>query len=132
MVRSISWMVWHLTIERLWRGREGRYIMVRYEDFATEPASTIARILDMVGVSPDQPPLARRTVCLHGNHSVFGNPRQVREGDAVVEEDRAWQLGMRRRDRILVRLLTSRMQRRYGRRTVAERLPGLSGGQQST
>jgi len=60
---------------------------------------------------------------LSGNHSVYGNPRQVRNGVVHVELDGSSQGRMRRRDRALVNALTLPMQRRYygkpGRRSEA-------------
>lgn len=102
------------------RAITGRYpersLLLRYEDFIADPAATIGALLRMCGADPAASPLDGRTIELHANHTVTGNPDRFRTGPTVVRDaDNAW-LGLPVRARLAAMTLSWPLRRRYGYR----------------
>ena len=118
LVRSVQWLVWHLSVEALWnwRSRHRRrrqYLRVRYEDFARDPRASLTEILEFAGAPAADAPIEGTRGVLRGNHSISGNPGVARQGAVVVEEDRAWAERMSPLRRRAVTLLAFPLRRRY-------------------
>lgn len=92
-----------------------RWLFVRYEDFATQPRATVARIVEFLGEQADLPFFVDDdTVLLGPNHTVAGNPNRFKTGRVTVSLDDEWRRSMPRRRRIAVRALTWPLLLRYG------------------
>lgn len=97
------------------RHGRGRSLVVRYEDFASDPRSTIAAITDLVGRGdPVAPFRAARTVELGGNHTVSGNPMRFQVGAIQLREDNRWHKELPRVPRILAMSMSLPLMMRYG------------------
>lgn len=82
------------------------YLRLRYEDFVESPELALNAIGCLIsrGGSGLNPSLVDQ---LQLSHSVSGNPDRFRTGPMVIVGDDRWKSEMRRRDRILVSLLTA-------------------------
>jgi hypothetical protein len=68
-----------------------RSMFLRYEDFTADPAGTVSALLRLCGADSAANPVPGRTIELHVNHTVTGNPDRFRTGATVIRaaED-AW------------------------------------------
>jgi hypothetical protein len=108
------WGLWQSVTELLWRGRPGRYLRVRYEDFVSTPREVVGRLAELVGEAPARLPFPSETsVRLGPTHSVSGNPNRFATGTVEVRADDEWVKHMRRTDRLLVTGLTWPLLLRY-------------------
>lgn len=113
---TIQWLAMNAGASSLVRrhGR-GRSLVVRYEDFASDPGATIAAITGLVGRGDPQAPFrAARTVELGGNHTVSGNPMRFEVGAIQLREDNRWRKGLPRLPRILATSMSLPLMLRYG------------------
>jgi hypothetical protein len=113
---TVQWLAMNAGASALVRrhGR-GRSLVVRYEDFASDPRATIAAITELVGRGdPDAPFRAATTVELGGNHTVSGNPMRFQVGPIKLREDNRWHDGLPRMPRILATSLSLPLMVRYG------------------
>ncbi|MFC0534074.1 sulfotransferase family protein [Phytohabitans kaempferiae] len=101
---ALLWLVWNATTALLWR-RSGRYLRVRYEDFAADPAGVSERIAAFAGVLA--PAFTGNTVHLAPTHVVAGNPSRHRTGDTPVVVDDEWVRGLSRPAFALVTAVTA-------------------------
>jgi hypothetical protein len=98
------------------RGLDGSAILLKYEDFVTEPARCVAAILTMMGEDLATNPVRGRQVTLGPNHSVHGNPDRFHTGDVEIKPDVRWETAMPRRQALAVTALAYPFMRRYGYR----------------
>ena len=111
---ALVWNIWNVLIEACWRGRPGRYLRLRYEDFVYKPGESIGRILDMMQEKKTDPPfVAERKVELGLLHSVGGNPSRFDARTVELRLDEEWKREMKRSDRTAVTALTWPLLRRY-------------------
>lgn len=100
---SARWLAWNAGIEAFWKRCSDRYMLVRYEDFVTEPVATVRQILDMLGEQPRNVELtADREVFLDVCHTVDGNPARFRTGLVRLAKDDEWETAMDPRTRVAV------------------------------
>ncbi|WP_158579941.1 sulfotransferase [Geodermatophilus marinus] len=92
----------------------GRWMFVRYEDFAAAPRATVARILSFLGEDVPPPFVDEDTVVLDVNHTVAGNPNRFRVGPVQVRADDEWRRRMPHRQQLAVRALSWPLLLRYG------------------
>jgi hypothetical protein len=112
---SLRWIAHNLGTESLWRRSPKRYLMLRYEDFVTEPRKTIGRVLELVQEETTPlPHVAEHEVKLGANHNIWGNPNRFQTGPIQLRPDDEWISRMEPRDMALVRLLTLPLLVRYG------------------
>lgn len=90
-------------------------LLVRYEDFVTDPAATLARVAGHVGVT-DSPVVGDDTVLLRPQHTVAGNPMRFQTGPVRLRLDEAWREQLPRSDRRLATAFTAPLMLRYGYR----------------
>jgi hypothetical protein len=118
---ALIWSAWNPIIELLWSRRNGRYLRLRYEDFAAQPRDAVERIARFVGeeassapfVSPDE-------VQLEPTHSVAGNPgKGGMVGRATIRRDDEWRTAAGYAGRRTVAALTWPVRLRYGYREPA-------------
>lgn len=109
------WLVWNLTAEMIWARRTGRYLRVRYEDFAERPRETLEQVVRLVlDEVPPLPFVGDSQVDLTRSHSMAGNPSRFETGTVTIRRDDTWQEQLPRSTRRLVTMLTWPLARRYG------------------
>lgn len=92
-------------------------LLVRYEDFIADPASTVRRIAGFAGVPVSATGLSFLTptsVTLTPAHTVAGNPMRFAVGDLALRRDDAWRERLPRGQRRLISALTAPLLSRYG------------------
>jgi hypothetical protein len=111
---ALQWDLWNGAAGWLW-GRSGRYLRMRYEDLAEDPAGALSRIASFAGV-PDLavPFTAPREVATTTVHTVAGNADRMRTGPLTIRLDDAWRAELPSRSRRLVTALTLPLLARYG------------------
>jgi hypothetical protein len=111
------WVRWQLVAEVLWRRKDDRYLLLKYEDFVREPQAAVEQILGFVGETATSLPfVGNSAVELATTHSVSGNPSRFKTGTVELRDDREWKDNMRRGQRMFVTALTWPLLRRYGYR----------------
>lgn len=112
----VRWVKSNLASHALGRGEmKRRYISIRYEDFITNPTSTLKRIAGLVGETPASLPLRdERSAYLGPNHTVGGNRNRFKRGEVRLKVDDRWRKALRRRDYVLITSLTAPLLVKYG------------------
>jgi hypothetical protein len=99
-------------------GRLGtRTLLLRYEDFVTDPRRGLEELSAFAGLPALSGPLSfldGATATLSASHTVAGNPMRFRTGPISLRRDDAWRTELPRRSRLLVSALTAPLLRRYG------------------
>jgi hypothetical protein len=118
MPASVSTAYWHgfnLAARALTRRNPRRSLFLRYEDFIADPAATIGSLLRFCGAGPAANPVHGRTVELHPNHTVTGNPDRLRSGPTVIRAtDDTWQADLPLRAKLAAATLSWPLFQRYG------------------
>jgi hypothetical protein len=110
----LQWDLWNGAAGWLW-GASNRYLRVRYEDLATEPRPTLAKVMAFAGVSHLELPFtATDEVSTKAVHTVAGNADRMRSGPLTVRLDDAWTTELPTGSRRLVSALTAPLLARYG------------------
>jgi hypothetical protein len=111
---AMTWSVWNVVTELLWRGDRARYLRVRYEDFVADPRAWSARVAAIAGV-PDAtlPFVDDRTIEVGVAHTVAGNPNRFATGAVTIRSDDEWRRKFPRRDQLGVVGLTLPVFTRY-------------------
>ncbi|MBW8486827.1 sulfotransferase [Actinomadura parmotrematis] len=107
------WTGANVASELVGRAAAGRYLRIRHEDLAADPAGTVARVMAFAGLPGDPPVAADGTAVLGGNHTVTGNPDRLRRGPVAVRPDGAWRAGLAPRDAAVATLLAGPLLHRY-------------------
>ena len=95
-----------------------RSVLLRYEDFIADPATTVGALLRWCGADPAANPVHGRTVELHTNHTVTGNPDRFRTGATLIRAtDDAWRASLPAPARLTAQALSWPLSRRYGYRS---------------
>ena len=113
---STRWTARNLAVEAIKRRPSGaRHLLLRYEDFASEPRKAVGRALELVGEeTAPRPHVGAHAVELGANHNVWGNPGRFRTGTVEIRSDREWAHRMKPKDRRLVSSLTLPLLAGYG------------------
>jgi hypothetical protein len=110
----VLWNLWNCTAEALWSRSPERYLLLRYEDFVSEPAAAVRRIQRWMGEEVTELPfLDRQSARLGVSHTVAGNPNRLQTGRVRIRPDLEWATSMALRDRALVTGLTWPLLKRY-------------------
>lgn len=96
-----------------------RWLFLRYEDFAADPAAAVSRILALAGidtgsVSAPAPFSGPDTVVLSPNHNLSGNPNRFVTGPVRIVPDEEWRQRLAVPDRAAVVAATLPFLVRYG------------------
>ena len=113
---TMSWLAWNLGAESVRRAYPaGTSMLVRYEDFVSEPKSTIQEIIGLLD-EPDRELsfLQGFTAKLEVNHTVSGNPSRYAVGSVELRADTEWTRELPSRDRALATAIALPLLRRYG------------------
>lgn len=114
-VRSTGyWNAFNLASERIGRAFPGRYLRLRYEDFAARPRAELARVMAHAVLDAEPPVTAGGAADLGVNHTVTGNPDRLRRGPVEIREDDAWLRTQPPAARALATAVAAPLLRRYG------------------
>ncbi|HEY7144528.1 MAG TPA: sulfotransferase [Streptosporangiaceae bacterium] len=109
------WHGFNLASRAITRRYPGQSMFLRYEEFIADPAATVGRLLRLCGGDDAANPVRGRTVQLHTNHTVTGNPDRFRTGETVISPtDDRWRTSLAGRDRLTTAALSWPLIRRYG------------------
>jgi hypothetical protein len=112
------WDGFNLASHAVTRRNPDRSVLLRYEDFIADPATTIGRLLRWCGTDPAANPVHGRTVELHTNHTVTGNPDRFRTGATVIRAtDDGWRTSLPGPARLTTQALSWPLSLRYGYRS---------------
>jgi hypothetical protein len=116
LVTGARWLAWNAPIQALVRRWLGpRYMRLRYEEFARDPASALNRITSMVeGRARSLGFLVDGRAKLGPNHTAVGNPNRFVSGEVTIRFDEAWRERMRARDKLFATLPSLPLLRTYG------------------
>lgn len=114
---SLMWDLYNAATPGLWRGERERYLRLRYEDFAADPAAALERVLRLAGEGGARLPLVGdHAVELASNHTVSGNPSRFETGRVAIRPDEEWRTRMPRAQRLAVTAATAPFLRAFGYR----------------
>ena len=100
-----------------------RSMLVRYEDFITNPRRTLLDVARLVGEEPEQLPVSDdRIASLNRNHAASGNPSRFKTGPIKLKPDEEWKAKLKKRDLIIATGMGFPLIRRYGY-SVARAVP---------
>ncbi|MBI3926773.1 MAG: hypothetical protein HY319_14630 [Armatimonadetes bacterium] len=112
--KTAGWVVYNLLIECvLRRYLPGRWVRVRYEDFAARPGPVLEAIGALVGEVPGLDE-GMTAVEVRHNHMVAGNRARHSRGTVQLQEDRLWRREMPAWDARVTTLIASGLLGRYG------------------
>ncbi|MVU82794.1 sulfotransferase family protein [Nocardia sp. ET3-3] len=85
------WTGFNLASHAIGRRYPRRSLFLRYEDFIADPAGTVDAVLRLCEIDPAANPMSGRTIELHANHTVTGNPDRFNTGVTVIRPtDDSW------------------------------------------
>lgn len=109
------WNGFNLASEAVTRRYRARSILLRYEEFIADPRGTIDALLRLCGTDVTANPMRSRTIELHANHTVTGNPDRFRAGATRIRDnDDSWRAGLPKPARLAAETLSWPLFRRYG------------------
>jgi hypothetical protein len=114
---SLRWLVIHSAIEGVVRPMvpSSRYLRLRYEDLAAEPARCFDEVAAWAGVEQrNRPFVDASTVSLSPTHTAMGNPNRFTRGAVQVRPDMTWRTELPEREKAVVTGITSPLLLRYG------------------
>jgi hypothetical protein len=113
---TVYWHGFNLASRAITRRYPERSLFLRYEDFIADPAATIDALLELCGEAGPNP-MTGRTVELHTNHTVTGNPDRFRVGATLIRPaDNPWPTSLSRPGRLAATTLAVPLFQRYGYR----------------
>jgi hypothetical protein len=119
------WDGFNLASEAISRRHKKRSLLLRYEQFIADPGGTIDALLRLCECDTAANPVRGRTVDLHTNHTVTGNPDRFRTGPTVIRDtDDSWRTGLSRQDQLTATALSWPLLRRYGYRAGGQATGG--------
>ena len=109
------WRGFNTAARAITRRYPERSLLLRYEDFIADPAGTVDTLLRLCRLDPAVNPVHDRTIDLHTNHTVTGNPDRFRTGPTVIRDrDDGWQAALPMPARLAVLALSWPQFPRYG------------------
>lgn len=112
---SRMWMEQNMASEYVrWRMGNQRSMLVRYEDFVSDPTSVAHHILARAGVDGEAAFVTRSAVLLGEDHLIGGNPNRFSAGEVQIRMDDAWRAGLKSSQRRSVMAMTAPLAWRYG------------------
>jgi hypothetical protein len=112
---AVEWIIWNSSIECLKKSLVDRYLLMRYEDFASDPRSSVNKLLEFLEESNRTNPVgSESTIDLQENHCVAGNPIRFQRGEVTIKLDEEWKTQFSPIESRMVRILTWALMRKYG------------------
>lgn len=113
------WHGFNLASAAITRRHPDRSMFLRYEQFTAAPAGTVDALLRLCAADPAGNPVRGRTVQLHPNHTVTGNPDRFRTGPTLIRDsDDGWRRTLSPRRRLAATALAWPLFGRYGYRST--------------
>jgi Sulfotransferase domain len=111
------WHGFNLASAAIVRRHRERSLFLRYEDFVADPPGTVDTLLRLCGTDPAANPVRGRTVDLHTNHTVTGNPDRFVTGPTVLRDsDDSWRTALPASAKLAAAALSWPLFSRYGYR----------------
>lgn len=107
------WTGFNLASELVGRLVPGAFRTITYEDLCTEPAATVAAVMELAAITGANPVRPDGTVSLGDNHTVTGNPDRLERGVRRIRPDLRWHHDLPAGERRTVELLARPLLRRY-------------------
>jgi len=102
---SLKWLFTNALTGLVYGGKGSRYLMVRYEDFASEPWAILERVLSWLGQEATLTPfLDSHEIDLPLIHSLGGSPHRFNTGRTVIRPDMEWRNKLQRNQRVQIAL----------------------------
>jgi Sulfotransferase family len=117
LVTGARWAAWNGAIQALVKRWVGdRFMLLRYEEFASDPVSALNRITTMVEGRARSPAafLDGSRARLGPNHTAVGNRNRFVSGEITIRCDEAWRERMGTKDKILATLPSLPLLTAYG------------------
>lgn len=111
---ALLWDLWNVSAERLWGGRPGHYVRVRYEDVTRAPAETLTDALQRLGFDAQVTTTIDGALPVDVAHTVAGNPGRMTSGAVAISRDDEWVTRMPTARRALVTVSTAPLLHHYG------------------
>lgn len=112
------WMAVNAKTEYFWgaRSKRGKYMRLRYEDFADEPRATVRRIVGFLEENREPEVFVDSTTARldRPTHHVEGNPVRFQSGLVEISLDDEWSTAMPLRERWATAAMTWPLLLRYG------------------
>jgi hypothetical protein len=109
------WLGFNLASQAILRHYPKRSLFLRYEQFIADPVGTVDVLLQLCGADPAANPMQDRTIELHTNHTVTGNPDRFRTGATIIrQQDDSWKTGLSVPAKLAAATLSWPLFRRYG------------------
>jgi len=109
------WVTWNPAIERFWKHNQGRYLLMRYEDFVQAPREWIRRIVQLTGEGELALPFTdEKTAVLKPTHAVAGNIARLTQGPVKIRPDEEWKQKASPLRSLIVTALGWPLMARYG------------------
>lgn len=114
-VAAVHWNAVNIAAEAVGRKVDpSRFLRIRYEDFVSDPVSTVQRLTELVREQPESIPVnSDGEVYLNVNHTASGNPSRFQTGVVRVRRDNRWLNSMSRNDYLLTTAITLPLLLRY-------------------
>lgn len=117
---AMLWLSWNVAIELMASRRSLPYKQWQYEDYVTSPLAMTVDVVQWLGGSnlavESLPFVEENVVRLSTGHALAGNPVRFTTGDVALQLDDEWARSLRRKDRLLIDVLTWPFLLRYGYR----------------
>lgn len=111
---TAGWAAVNLAADAVRRRVPSRSILLRYEDFVSEPRRALERITNLLGEEAVELPLLDdHTVLLGPNHTVSGNPSRFSAGAVRIQADDEWNWRLDAGGRIVATAVAWPLLRRY-------------------
>lgn len=111
---TANWVAFNVLCESLESRLAAPAVRIRYEDLVVDPATTLRKILELVGRgSADLPIVDDDTAMVVESHTVNGNPDRRSGGRVRIRPDAEWETELSWRDRVLVGTIASPLMGRY-------------------
>ena len=102
---SLRWLFTNYLTTLVFKREGAHYLMVRYEDFASQPAATLTRVLNWLGQDASLASvLDSHEIELPVVHSLGGSPHRFSTGKTVIRPDVEWRTKLTRNQRIQIAL----------------------------
>ncbi|MEV6773540.1 sulfotransferase [Nocardia sp. NPDC051030] len=89
------WSGFNLASHAINRRYPRQSLFLRYEDFIADPEGTVDTVLRLCEIDTAANPMIDRTIDLHSNHTVTGNPDRFRTGATLIRPtDDSWRTGL--------------------------------------
>lgn len=122
-VSTANWFGFNVASELVGAAAHERYMRVRQEDLAADPAGTVAAVMRFAGLAGDVPVDTGGTVRLGVNHTVTGNPDRLSHGAVLIRPDERWRRDLDARHNAVTTVIALPLLRRYGYPALPTRRP---------